>query len=248
MFKSLVSRRASPLRKSKNEPRFVPVEFTPEDIRIVKDVRASGLTMTSVERMYATVLAAKHVCESKIPGEFVECGVWRGGNSIIAADVFRRQDPSRTVWLYDTFTGMTAPTAADVTNSTGQAAIAQYQSTLKEGRSDWCYASLDDVLANFDARGLQCKPIVGDVAVTLLEEKNLPSTISVLRLDTDWYESTLLELEVLYPRLARGGVLLLDDYGYWRGAKKAVDEYFDAHGGRPFFACTDNAGRVGVKP
>ena len=60
-----------------------------------------------------------------------------------------------------------------------------------------------------------------------------PDEIALLRLDTDWYESTRHELEHLYPRLAAGGVLLVDDYGHWEGARKAVDEYFADHGDRP---------------
>jgi hypothetical protein len=60
----------------------------------------------------------------------------------------------------------------------------------------------------------------------MLEEKNLPEQISILRLDTDWYTSTKIELEVLYKKLVKGGILIIDDYGHWQGARKAVDEYF----------------------
>ena len=61
---------------------------------------------------------------------------------------------------------------------------------------------------------------------TLNIPSNLPESISVLRLDTDWYESTRKELQILYPRLGVGGVLIIDDYGYWDGCRKAVHEYF----------------------
>ena len=69
------------------------------------------------------------------------------------------------------------------------------------------------------------KFIKGKVENSLLESSNLHEKISLLRLDTDWYESTLIELEILYPKLAKGGILILDDYGDWLGSKKAVDEY-----------------------
>lgn len=68
--------------------------------------------------------------------------------------------------------------------------------------------------------------IIGPVEKSLLLEKNLPKKISVLRLDTDWYASTKIELEILYQRLVQGGVLIIDDYGHWQGCRKAVDEYF----------------------
>jgi hypothetical protein len=68
--------------------------------------------------------------------------------------------------------------------------------------------------------------IKGNVEQTLLEEKNLPEKISILRLDTDWYASTKIELEMLYKRLVKGGILIIDDCGHWQGARKAVDEYF----------------------
>lgn len=226
---------------------YIPVEFTHEDIEILKHVRRHRLTMSSPERMYATLMAARYVCENEIPGDFVECGVWRGGNALLAADVFHRMDPTRQVYLFDTFAGMTAPTENDVNNRTGAPAMQQYQATLRHDRSDWCFASLHDVLLNFEQRGLSCKPIVGDVLQTLRCDENVPTRISVLRLDTDWYESTLLELQVLYPRLQRGGVLVLDDYGHWGGAKKALDEYFAAHAPRPLLACSDYTGRIGVK-
>ena len=68
--------------------------------------------------------------------------------------------------------------------------------------------------------------IKGIVEKTLLEPKNLPEKISILRLDTDFYESTKIELEILYPKLVSGGFLIIDDYGHFKGCRKAVDEYF----------------------
>src|SRR5262249_6800965 len=116
--------------------------------------------------------------------------------------------------------------------------------------NEWCYASLDDVRNNFVNVGLLSNNVVfvqGDVTQTLANEENLPKSISVLRLDTDWYESTKKELEVLYPRLNRGGVLLIDDYGYWAGSKQATDEFFAKNQNRPFLQYTDSSGRLAVK-
>jgi elongation factor P hydroxylase len=75
-----------------------------------------------------------------------------------------------------------------------------------------------------------------------------PESIALLRLDTDWYKSTLHELEHLYPRLVRGGVLLIDDFGYWQGARQATEEYFARHPPAPLLVAVDQTGRVGVRP
>src|SRR5687767_7228269 len=99
-----------------------PVEFDEADRAIVDHVVANRLSMAARERLFATLLACRHVCEAGIPGDFVECGVWRGGNSLIAADVFRRYAPNRHVYLFDTFAGMTAPTDRDVSIHGTQAA------------------------------------------------------------------------------------------------------------------------------
>jgi O-methyltransferase len=224
-----------------------PVECDAGDREILEHVLSSGLTMVSHERLFTTLMACKHVCNSAVEGDFVECGVWRGGNSLLAADVFRRAQQPRRTWLFDTFTGMTAPTDDDVKYN-GNSAHATF---LKKQRSDhnaWCYASLEDVQDSFRRRDLEqhANFVKGDVLLTLADQPSLPQRISVLRLDTDWYESTRMELEVLYPRLVRGGVLIVDDYGYWQGAKKAVDEYFQTVP-RPFLQYTDQTGRVGVK-
>ena len=161
-----------------------------------------------------------------------------------------RPGDRRTVRLFDTFAGMTEPTSSDVRARDGQDAMAEFLTNRTDTHNAWCYASLDDVTSSFEALGLlgpNVQFVQGDVARTLKDASNLPERISVLRLDTDWYESTRLELETLYPRLSPGGVLILDDYGHWEGARKAVDEYFTNHP-RPLLQYTDYTGRMGVKP
>src|SRR5260370_29532726 len=88
--------------------------------------------------------------------------------------------------------------------------------------------------------------VQGDVLATIPAE--IPASVAGLRLDPDWYQSTRHELEQLYPRLSPGGVLIVDDYGYWRGARKATDEYFQTVDARPFFSRIDYTGRLCVKP
>lgn len=225
-----------------------PVELSEADKAIFRHVRENRLFTSSDERLFATIMACKYVVDRQIDGDFVECGVWRGGNSIIAADVFRSMACVKGVWLFDTFAGMTPPTDADV-NHLGERAETKFRNTRREDHSDWCYAPIEEVRANFAAAGLlgeRVSFVKGDVAQTLARPDQLPGTIAVLRLDTDWYESTRTELEVLYPRLSRGGVLIIDDYGHWGGARKAVDEYFSTHE-RPFLQYIDQTARLGVK-
>ena len=226
-----------------------PVELTQEERDLFLYVRQNGLTMVSDERLYATMLACRFAIERGIAGDFVECGVWRGGNALLAAGLFRLHGADRKVYLFDTFTGMTEPTAADRKESTGAPAAETYRALQRGTHTDWCFASLEDVQQTFSRAGLLDDRVVfvkGDVLATL-DGPEVPDRIAVLRLDTDWYESTKKELEVLYPRLSAGGVLIIDDYGHWAGARQATDEYFETHGQRPFLQYTDLTGRTAVK-
>lgn len=226
----------------------MPVELNAKEREIVEYVMSTGLTMVSFERLYTTVMACKHILDRNIDGDFVECGVWRGGNAIAAAEIFKLYQSDKSVWLFDTFKGMTAPTDADVRALDGEAAQLQYIADQKDTHNAWCFASIQDVRQNFEKRGLTTNVhfIEGDVCQTL-DTSPLPDKIAVLRLDTDWYESTKKELETLYPRLSVGGCLIIDDYGHWSGAKKATDEYFEKNNNRPFLQYTDYTGRVAVK-
>jgi len=229
----------------------VPIEFGSADVRLLNDVITNELTMVSSQRLWNTFLACRYVVEQQILGDFVECGVWRGGNAILAAQVFRSSQARRGIWLFDTFAGMTEPTAADFKIRTGKKALPQFLKSRRGAISQWCFASLDDVKAQFAVRGLlspEIRFVEGDVMSTLSDPSNLPEQIAVLRLDTDWYESTKQELEMLYPRLSSGGVLIIDDYGSWSGCRLAVDEYFSTLEQRPFMQIIDLAGRCAIKP
>ena len=228
----------------------IAVELDDNDVDLIKYVLDSGYTMTSVPRLVNTLKSCRYVVENKIPGDFVEAGVWRGGNGILAKKLFTELDSDRRVWMFDTFEGMTEPTEFDVASKTKELAFGKYKRSQLDTHNDWCFASLEDVQDNCKKSGLRVedfKFIKGDVCKTLLEKQNLPHEISVLRLDTDWYESTKVELETLYPILNVGGVLIIDDYGHWEGARKAVDEYFSILDYKPLFNVTDYTGRSAIK-
>lgn len=223
-----------------------PPDLTPEEKEIVRLV--TPFTMTSVERVVSLVHAARYVVENSIAGDIVECGVWRGGSAMAVAEVMSRLgDTSRKLYLYDTFEGMSEPTDKD--KQFDGAAAAQLLSGEEKNTGIWCYAGRDEVAANLGKTGYPPENIVyveGKIEDTV--PGTMPAEIALLRLDTDWYESTHHELTHLYPRLVRGGVLIIDDYGHWQGAKEATDEYFANLGGpRPFLHRIDYTGRLLIK-
>lgn len=177
----------------------------------------------SIERLSHMRDALIRVDAEGIEGDVVECGVWRGGHIILA----RLVSPDRRCWLYDTFAGMPEPGPHDRKRSGNK------PPPNKALSKKWTAASEGEVIDNlrrtdtFDPSRLRF--IRGDVRDTLMETGNWPDKIALLRLDTDWYESTKVELEILWPRLEVGGELIVDDYGHWLGARKAVDDYMTQH-------------------
>jgi O-methyltransferase len=195
-----------------------PPDFDSETVSIIESVRP--FTMTSPERLFGLIRAVEYIIKAAIPGAFVECGVWRGGSMMAVAEMLIRLSATeRSLFLFDTYGGMPEPGSEDrdLQGSTPDLEKAVIR----------CEASLQDVQHNLLStaypRG-NLNFVKGKVEDTI--PHNTPQQIALLRLDTDWYESTKHELEHLYPRLSSGGVLIIDDYGHWRGSRKAVDEYF----------------------
>lgn len=205
-------------------------------------------TMTTVESLYYTYRSVKYVIENDIPGDFVECGVWKGGNTMLAAmTLMSLKNTDRKIYLYDTFEGMSAPTEKDINYKNEDAKI-EWSRKEKTDHNDWCYSSLDDVKKNLYSTGYPKEKLIfvkGKVEDTL--PGTLPEKVSILRLDTDWYESTYHELKHLYPLLSRYGFLIIDDYGYWKGAREAVDNYFSENGIKIFLNRLDISARAGIK-
>jgi hypothetical protein len=236
--------------RSLETPGALP-EASERDYQTIRSVRA--YTMTSVERQWALINAVRYAVQARIAGDIVECGVWRGGAAMAAALTLLGEGAGdRRLWLYDTFAGMTEPGPGDRRVSDGSAAADEWRRHRRaDGENDWCRASLEDVRANMESTGYPAghiRYVKGPIEMTLRDPTNVPDRIAVLRLDTDWYESTRIELEQLYPRLAPGGVLIIDDYGHWQGARKAVDDFFAANAAPILLNRIDETGRIGVKP
>lgn len=224
---------------------FPPVDFHSDEKEIFNAVRP--LTMTSPERVYVLIQAVRYLTRSAIPGAIVECGVWKGGSMAAAArTLLQMKDVSRDLYLFDTFQGMTPPGDEDVDFS-GRHAL-QARADWVGGNEVWCDAPLEQVKNVLYATGYPREKIhfvQGRVEDTL--PGSAPESIALLRLDTDWYESTRHELIHLFPRLVRSGVLIIDDYGHWQGSRKACDEYFEQNGVPILLNRIDVGGRVAVR-
>jgi hypothetical protein len=229
--------------------RIKPVEkFTDDEIFLGIYEQCKPFTMTSIERMYSLYTAVGYVVRNNIPGDFVECGVWRGGSSMmIALTLLQLGSTDRQLFLYDTFEGMSEPTKDDKTFRGENADELLKKNVDNKETSVWCLADLADVqqnmaLTKYPAQKIQY--VKGKVEDTI--PATMPTNgISLLRLDTDWYESTAHELKHLYPLLAVPGVLIIDDYGHWDGCRKAVDEYFE--GKAILLNRIDYTGRIAIK-
>jgi O-methyltransferase len=210
-------------------------------------VKAKPFTMTSSERMAALLNATTYVTRNKISGDIAECGVWRGGSMmIIALTLIAHGDLSRSLYLYDTYEGMSPPTDDDRSFDEFPAEALLRREQRRTGI--WCYASIEDVYANILSTGYPANKVhlvKGKVEDTI--PATLPPQLALLRLDTDWYESTKHELQHLFPKLDRNGILIIDDYGHWKGAKKAVDEYFHNQGYKVYLHRIDYTGRILVR-
>jgi predicted O-methyltransferase YrrM len=235
-------------RRLPAQPEVVPLANADEDFHEAYE-QARQFTMTSPERMHALYQAARYVARRGLKGDYVECGVWRGGSSMMAALGFLAEgDSGRRMWLYDTFEGMPPPIAKDVRHDGVTAEeILSTEARQPQVFNHWAYASLADARSNMESTGFpagRVEYVVGKVEDTI--PANCPDQVAILRLDTDWYESTRHELVHLWPRLIPGGVLIVDDYGYWQGSKEAVDEYFADE--PPLLIRIDSDGRLVVKP
>ena len=242
------------LRRRRRPAAPVPAvdRLDPADEEILAEVRPH--TLTSPMRVEALLQAVRYVVARQVPGAFAECGVWRGGSVLAMVRQLQRlgQD-DRDLYLYDTFEGMTAPTEHD-TSEFDPPALAVWEEAAATDARPWG-GLFDDAVFNeqqvselLHATGYPTERIhlvKGPVETTL--PGRAPEQLAILRLDTDWYESTLHELVHLYPRLSPGGVLVIDDYGHWDGCRRAVDEYFATHASPVLLQRVDYTGRLAVK-
>jgi O-methyltransferase len=179
-------------------------------------------TMTTEERIHSLFDSLEYIRKNNIDGDLVECGVWKGGNILGIISYLHFYGIYRNVWLYDTFDGMINPSEHDL----------DHNGSLPYEWVGKCKSDLDyvkGILKVCDYPENMIKFVKGDICLTLEDDINIPKKISLLRLDTDWYESTKKEMQILYPKLVNNGILIVDDYGHWQGCKLAIDEYVKQH-------------------
>jgi len=242
--------------------KFFPIEMNEVQKKIIVD--SEIYSMTGRIRMSLLTKIIEYLNKQNAEGDIVECGVWRGGNLICAQLYLNHLNFKKNIIGYDTFDGMTEPSDYDVQivqtkpdsknnfspklrkilASEWMKATDKY---INKGKNIWAYSSMEEVKQNIKEKvpNNNIKLIKGPVEETLLIKDNLPGKISLLRLDTDFYESTKIELEVLFPKLIKGGFLIIDDYGHWKGARKAVDDYFSKK--MPFVHFIDETCRLIIK-
>ena len=228
------------------------IGISAEDRVIIE--RALPYTLTGIPRLAALIDAVRYCVRRDVPGAFAECGIWRGGSvlaMILTLQQLGRDD--RDLHLYDTFEGMTKPTRHDV-SPFERPALETWREAQQRRELPWAplfpadsvdEGAIRETLVSTGYPPGRIHLVRGPVETTLPGQA--PEHVALLRLDTDWYESTRHELDHLYPRLSGGGVLIVDDYGHWEGAKRAVDEYFERHPPPPLLNRIDYAGRIAVK-
>ena len=224
----------------------LPIDFDETDAELCRLV--GPYTMTTPPRIYALRRAVEYVAARPVQGAVVECGVWRGGSMMaVALTLLRLGVTDRDLYLFDTFSGMTEPGDEDVKH-TGERAADVLAGASRESH-DWAIAPIEQVREAVLGVGYpedRIHFVEGRVQDTV--PGGAPDEIALLRLDTDWYSSTKHELVHLYPRLARGGVLIVDDYAYWQGARQAVDEYIEESDLSLLLNRIDYTARMAVKP
>lgn len=218
-------------------------DFRENELNIIDMVKP--YTMTSPERIVSLIRAVNYLEQNKIYGDIVECGVWKGGS--IMAVLLALKEKNRNIYLYDTFDGMTEPSLIDKSYRNESAKIA-FSKKDNYWKKIECLSTLDEVKKNIEQINYPKDKIIfveGKVENTI--PNFLPNEIALLRLDTDWYESTKHEMFHLFPKLVKGGVIIVDDYGHWQGCQKAIDEYLSENNVKLLLNRIDYTGRIGIK-
>jgi len=210
--------------------------------------RLSEFSMTSYGTLGVLMDAVRYVIKNNIQGDVVECGIGKGGSIMaIAETLIDLESFEKEIFLYDTYEGFPEPGKFDI-NFKNETASMIKQREFEKGRKWGMVATLKEVKKNVFSTKYpehKFKFIKGKVEDTI--PKHIPEKISILRLDTDFYESTKHELIHLFPRLSKYGILIIDDYGHWSGSRKAVDEYFLERTPIFFQTTSKNGDILGVK-
>jgi hypothetical protein len=207
-----------------------PSEFS----TLYRQVRA--YTMCSNARLLGLYRGVQYIVKNDVQGDLVECGCARGGSAALLGLTLQRMKARRPIWLFDTFTGLPAPTLEDP------------DFEIAELYTGTCTGTLEEVQGLFTRLHLMNDVhFVQGLFQETLVTTSLPA-IALLHLDGDWYESVKVCLDNLYDEVVPGGVIQFDDYGYWKGARKAVDEFLERRAVKVSLERLDYSGRAFIKP
>jgi O-methyltransferase len=209
-------------------------------------------TGISKNRAFALMQATRYIINNKIPGDFVECGVAKGGSAMLIALTLKSLGVNdRDIYLYDLFGKRPKYSEWDVEIQSGKS-VRDYYDLVDQGdkkaAKNWEFYSTDEVLGNIRTTGYiesRIHFIEGDVCDTLSRSSH--KQVALIRLDTDFYDSTKHELDTLYPVLADKGVVIIDDYGHWYGARKATEEFLVSLPSQPLLFYVDSTARQFLK-
>ncbi len=198
-------------------------EISHDDEKILKKI--SNIVLSSRANQWSIIQSLEYISRKNISGSIVECGVFRGGSLILICLIAERLNLDKKIYGYDTFEeGFSELSEFDL-DPKGK----KVENTNTDKNF---FPTKMEVINNFEKYKVSSKfmpnLVKGKTQITLQDNKNVPNEISFLRLDTDIYEPTLDQLNRLYPKLSKGGILHIDDYGHCPGVKKAVDEYFNS--------------------
>lgn len=180
-------------------------------------------TMLSIERLYDLYSSVQYVDAAGIPGAIVEIGTWKGG--ALGMALLTHAGSQRSVVGFDTFEGHARPADGEL-DVRGDDMQVRWDRAAAAGDT-WAGADFDECqqfLTGLAENAAQVELVKGDVKVTGLDWE--PKPISILRIDCDWYLESLAALEIFWPHLAMGGVVILDDFGHHLGQRRAVEEFF----------------------
>ncbi len=191
-------------------------------------------TMVSYPRLRALYNAVSCVVREDVPGDLVECGTARGGSAALMGLASKRMASKRTLWVYDTFEGLPPPTHDDPDYEIARDLVGECRGSLEE---------VTGLLRRLEIEPFRCVKGLFDDTLPTAEVQR----IAVLHIDADWYRSVMTCLETLWDRVSPGGVIQIDDYGHWAGARKAVDEFFARRNIRTRLRYLDYTGRQAIK-
>lgn len=226
-------------------PNLIPKDIPRKDQIFLNKIINNDLTMTSANNVLATYFSAISILKNNVDGDFIETGTWAGGHSIIIGYLLKKFKSNKKIFIFDTFTGMPNPMKDEVRISDNVSA----KSIIDESQFNKCKVDLSSVIKNIKMMNLELDNfnfIKGKTQKTLKKYSSLKN-ISFARIDTDWYESTKAEIEFIWPKLSKNGVLIVDDYGYWSGQKKAIDEYFKINSDKKIIHYIDYGTRLFMK-